>query len=331
MPLARRARRRTLDIWPGFVDALATLLMVIIFVLLVFVLAQWFLGNALSGSERANTRLSAELAALADQLSLEKKANLSLNADLSRLSGQLTANTAERDSLVHDVAALTALKEELEAKLGASASSAEAERALLAQQIDTLQQQLAKVAAALDVSDKQVAEQKVQIADLGARLNVALASKVEELKKYRSEFLGRLRQVLGNRPGIRVEGDRFVFQSELLFDSASAELGLDGIEQIRQLAITMKQLDKEIPKDLAWVLRVDGHTDKRPINTPRYPSNWELSTARAIAVLRTLAANGIPPDRLAAAGFGEYQPLEAGDSDAAYAKNRRIEVRLDQR
>jgi len=331
MPLARRARRRTLDIWPGFVDALATLLMVIIFVLLVFVLAQYFLGIALSGSERTNSRLSRELAALSEQLSLEKKANDDLHGDLSRLSVQLTANAAERDSLAHDVAALSALKAELEAKLGVAAHDAEAERALLSQQIEALQQQLAKVAAALDVSDKQVADQKVQIADLGAKLNIALANKVEELKRYRSEFFGKLRQVLGNRPGIRVEGDRFVFQSELLFDTGSAEMGMDGIEQIRRLAATVKQLDKEIPKDIAWVLRVDGHTDRRPINTPRYPSNWELSTARAMAVVRTLVANGIAPDHLAAAGFGEFQPLDAGEGDAAYARNRRIEIRLDQR
>ncbi len=337
MPLARRRTRRTLDIWPGFVDALATLLMVVIFVLLVFVLAQFFLGNALSGSEQANSRLTKELAALAEQLSLEKKANADLQANLSTLSDQLQSSSAERDRLSHDVAALEALKAELEAKLGEATAhgdqisrDAAAERALLSQQLDAVKEELAKISAALDVSDKQVAEQKVQIADLGARLNVALANKVEELKKYRSEFFGRLRQVLGNRPGIRIEGDRFIFQSEVLFDSGSAELGLDGIEQIRQLATTLKQLQKEIPKGVNWVLRVDGHTDKRPISG-RYPSNWELSTARAISVIRTLIANGVPPDRLAAAGFGEFQPLDSGDTDAAFSKNRRIEIRLDQR
>lgn len=337
MSLARR-HRRTLDIWPGFVDALATLLLVIIFVLLVFVLAQYFMGNALSGSQKANTRLTSELAALTEQLSLEKKANEGLTADVSRLSQQLTANDAERDRLAHDVAALTALKAELESKLSEAqgdlakvSTAAAAERALLSQQVDALKQQLAKIAAALEISDKQVAEQKAQIADLGARLNVALASKVEELKKYRSDFFGKLRQVLGNRPGIRIEGDRFIFQSELLFATGSAELGPEGVEQVKRLAATLKHLQTEIPKDVAWVMRVDGHTDRRPITTGRYQSNWELSSARAISVVRALIANGIPPDHLAAAGFGEYQPMDTGDGEAAYARNRRIELRLDQR
>ena len=334
MPLARRRQRRTLDIWPGFVDALATLLMVIIFVLLVFVLGQYFLGNALSGSEQANSRLTRELAALAEQLSLEKKATADLSADVSRLNGQLEASTAEREQLSHDVAALEALKADLEARvteLGGKLGDADAERALLKQQIEAVRAELAKVAAALDISDKQVSSQKAQIVDLGVRLNLALANKVEELKKYRSEFFGKLRQVLGDRPGIRVEGDRFVFQSELLFDTGSAELGKDGVEQVRRLASTLKQLQKEIPKDIPWVLRVDGHTDRRPIVSGRYPSNWELSTTRAITVIRTLIANGVPADHLAAAGFGEFQPLDAADTEAAYARNRRIELRLDQR
>jgi chemotaxis protein MotB len=336
-----RRVRRPVDIWPGFVDALSGLLMVMIFVLLVFVLAQYFLGNALSGSEREVGRLGREMAALVEQLSLEKKANEGLKADLSKLSGQLTSSDAERERLEHDVAALAALKAELEAKLAeagdalagekTASMAARAEAALLAQQLDAIKQEMARLANALDASEKQAAEQKVQIADLGKRLNVALASKVEELQRYRSEFFGKLRQVLGNRPGIRVEGDRFVFQSEVLFDTASAEMGLDGIEQIRALAKTLNEISKQIPKDVNWVLRVDGHTDKRPIASGRFPSNWELSTARAITVVKTLAAGGVPADRLAAAGFGEFQPLDKGDGEDAYARNRRIEIRLDAR
>ena len=343
MPLARRSRR-TLDIWPGFVDALATLLMVIIFVLLVFVLAQYFLGSALSGSEAAKARLTAELASLTEQLSLEKKANSDLHANLSVLSQRLQSSAADHDKLVHDVAALEALKTQLEAKVAELNSKltdtsgkldkitvdSAAERALLNQQLDTLKQQLARIAAALDVADKQIADQKVQISDLGSRLNVALASKVEELKRYRSEFFGQLRKVLGNRAGIRIEGDRFVFQSELLFATGSADLGPAGLQKVQQLATTLKQIEPEIPKDLNWVLRVDGYTDKRPITTGRYPSNWELSTARAISVVRALIADGVSPNRLAAAGFGQYQPLDPADTEAAYAKNRRIELRLDQ-
>jgi len=338
--LGRRARRNV-DIWPGFVDALSGLLMVIIFVLMVFVLAQFFLGQALSGREQALNQLGREMAALVEQLSLEKKANESLRGDLSKLSGQLTSADAERERVSHDVAALQALKEQLEARIAEldaqideerkGAGQARAETALMNQQLAALRDELARVAAALDVSEKQAADQKVQIADLGKRLNVALANKVEELQRARSEFFGRLRQVLGNRPGIRIEGDRFVFQSEVLFDTASAEMGLDGIEQIRELAKTLTEISKQIPKEVNWVLRVDGHTDKRKIASTRYPSNWELSTARAMTVVRTLVANGIPPDRLAVAGFGEFQPLDKGETEDAFAKNRRIEIRLDAR
>ncbi len=336
-----RRTRRTLDIWPGFVDALSGLVLVMVFMLLVFVLAQYFLGNALSGSEAARDRLGREMAALVEQLSLEKKANDSLRGDLSKLSSQLTSADAERARLEHDVAALAALKAELEAKLAeagdalegekTASMAARAEAALLNQQLDAIKQEMARLAAALDASEKTAAEQKVQIVDLGKRLNVALANKVEELQRYRSEFFGKLRELLGNRPGIRVEGDRFVFQSEVLFDTASAEMGVEGIEQIRALAKTLNEISKQIPKDVHWVLRVDGHTDKRPIASGRFPSNWELSTARAITVVKTLAANGVPADRLAAAGFGEFQPLEKGDTEEAYGKNRRIEIRLDAR
>ena len=211
--------------------------------------------------------------------------------------------------------------------------SAEAKRQveLLNQQIAALRSQLAQISKALELSEKNEAEQKVQIVDLGKRLNRALAGKVEELAKYRSEFFGRLREVLGNRPDIRIVGDRFVFQSEVLFPSASADLVPEGQAQIDRLAATLKDIAKDIPANIPWVLRVDGFTDKRPIHTPQFPSNWELSTARAISVVRQLIADGIPPERLAANGFGEYHPLETGDSPEAYSKNRRIELKLTER
>jgi len=293
VPLARRPRR-PVDIWPGFVDALATVLMVMLFVLMVFVLAEFFLSHALSGSEQSNQRLSQELSALSEQLAMTKQANSDLLDDLS-----------------------------------ASRTEADIQKSTLDQQVAALREELDKIAQALSVSEQKVTDQKVQIDDLGTKLNKALSSQVEELKRYRSEFFGRLRQLLGNRPGIRIDGDRFVFQSELLFATGSAELGPDGLAQVRQLAVTLQELNKEIPKSLKWVLRVDGHTDKRPI-TGKYRSNWELSTARAITVVRTLIAYGIPADHLAAAGFGEFQPIDGGDTEAAWAKNRRIELRLDQ-
>jgi chemotaxis protein MotB len=344
MPLARRGRRRTLDIWPGFVDALSTLLMVISFVLMVFVLDQYFLGSALSGSQQANLRLAHQLAELTGQLSLEQKSNASLHSNLSVLSQQLQSSTEKQAALSHDVAALEALKAELEAKISTLNSQlgtaqgkmqkmsvdAEAERALLSQQINALKTELAKVAAALDVSNKTVSSQKVEISTLGAKLNMALANKVEELKRYRSEFVGKLREVLGNRPGIRVEGDRFVFQAELLFPTGSAQLQPGGVAKLAKVATIVKELDKEIPKTLPWILRVDGFTDKRPISNSQFKSNWELSTARAITVVRALMADGVPPKHLAAAGFGKYHPVDTADTPAAYARNRRIELRLDQ-
>ncbi|EPY01882.1 peptidoglycan -binding protein [Magnetospirillum fulvum] len=347
MPLSRRPRR-TIDIWPGFVDGLSTLVMVIVFVLMIFVLAQYFLGQALSGRQKALDRLGLELSDLAEKLNLQTAANASLKADVSRLNEELAASKAERQrienwasGLSQDVSSLIAQKDELEGKiaerdsqLGAErklSAEAQAQLALLNRQLEATKQELARVIAALEASETRDKEQKVQISDLGKRLNVALASKVEELQRFRSDFFGRLRKVLGDRPGIRIEGDRFVFQSELLFQTGSADLGPEGLEQVRRLATTLKDISKEIPKGVNWVLRIDGHTDRRPITSNRFPSNWELSTARAISVLRTLAANGVPSDRLAAAGFGEFQPLDPADTEAAYTRNRRIEIRFDQR
>ena len=347
MPLSRRSRR-SIDIWPGFVDALATLLMVVVFVLMVFVLAQYFLGQTLSGQQKALDRLGTELSALAERLNLQIADNTVLKADLSRLAAELAASKAEtarleaRASGLEQVLAAAATgRLDLEGRLALSGQDLTSERKLSAEanaqlaqlnrQLEATRQELARVLAALEASETQDKAQKVQIADLGKRLNVALASKVEDLQKYRSEFFGRLRKVLGNRPGIRIEGDRFVFQSELLFPTASAELQPEGAEDLRRFAATLKEIIREIPPGLNWVLRIDGHTDRRPITSPRYPSNWELSTARANTVLRALVTAGIPSDRLAAAGFGEFQPIETADTESAYSRNRRIELRFDQR
>lgn len=203
--------------------------------------------------------------------------------------------------------------------------------ALLEQQIERLQQELARISELLDVAEARNEEQQVQIADLGRRLNQALASKVQELQRYRSEFFGRLREILGNREGIRIEGDRFVFQSEILFGTGSATLGLAGEDELNKLADAVIQIAAEIPDDIDWILRVDGHTDRRPIRTAQFRNNWELSTARATSVVEYLIGRGVPPERLAAAGFGEYQPITEGQTPEAMARNRRIELKLDQR
>jgi len=467
----RRNRIRTYtDIWPGFVDALASLLMVVIFLLMVFVLAQYFLSEALSGRDEQLSRLNRELAELSDMLAIERQSNAELRETVGQLSQELQVVTASRDqlndqlstmtsqfeiatstvdslkaeleeaqrlvetdreriklqlgeiaSLRDQIAALTKARDALEsdvAKLRETAARTEAaeaesarlqgelEQALaalrtrdeeaesdeatieeqlaeiqrlsqsvealraarerleaelekertalaeanrqlagereltrasrveverLTETVAALRQELAQLSAALDLAESANEAKDAQILDLGRRLNRALADKVEELARYRSEFFGRLREVLGDRQDIRIVGDRFVFQSEVLFDSGSAEFAAAGQEQIGELAETLKQIAEEIPDDIDWVLRVDGHTDVRPIRSGQFRSNWELSTARAIAVVRVLIDNGVPPERLVAAGFGEFHPIEPGDSLEAYRRNRRIEFKLTER
>ena len=387
--LARRQQRAT-NIWPGFVDALATLLMVIMFLLMVFVLAQFFMGQALSGRDQALIRFQNQVSELADLLSLERRSNEELLKNLAQVSQELQISVALRDDLKiavgklrrrsegtenklaaalktietdeskisalveeltglnRDVAALQALREELQAEIAEMAGqleqsgkalleeheiskSARAQVALLNQQTAALRETLAKISAALEVSEKLADEQKIQITALGARLNAALASKVHELNRYRSEFFGRLRDMLGTQPGVRIVGDRFVFQSDVLFAKGSVDLGDAGKKQLIQLARTLGQISTKIPTDIDWVLRVDGHTDKDPIKTPRFPSNWELSSARAISVVQFLIDQGLPPNRFAATGFGEFQPLDNRTDEIAKRRNRRIELKFTQR
>ena len=502
MAVGRTRQHSGADIWPGFVDALAAVLIIVIFLLMVFTLAQYFLSEILSGRDRALDRLNQQVAQLTEMLSLEQAETSELKNSLSRLTLQLGTLTAERDrlssqlavllperdmltnrvaaltserdalkvastrsaaeledayktisadrekielqlrsiaSLERDIAALrevrdalekkvaalddslqaqsrevaalkdslesrtrevaalddslqaqsrevAALKDSLESRtrevgalrdrskelvaeiasaeertrlaqrdiderdvrlrdLGARASMAEealsAEQivsrqareqvSLLNLQIAALRQQLARIEAALEVSEREAKEKGVQIVNLSQRLNAALASKVQELASFRSEFFGRLRKALGNRSDVRIVGDRFVFQSEVLFPSGAATLQPGGRNQIDKLAQTIKELSVKIPTDINWVLRVDGHTDRIPISTPAYPSNWELSTGRAVAVVKYLIKRGVPAGRLAATGFGEFQPIDLGNTIAAFRRNRRIEFKLTQR
>ncbi|MFQ5466887.1 MAG: peptidoglycan -binding protein [Kiloniellaceae bacterium] len=451
--LGRSGKRRAINIWPGFVDALATLLLVVIFVLMVFMVAQYFLSAALTGRDEALVRLQRDIDGLAELLALERSANADLRIDVSQLSSELQSSLTARETLAGQLAALTRSKEDLEVRLGALTRSkedlelrlgaaesardkaakeledayktvkadkeqievqlaqlallqklrddmasqlraredetarvakeledaykvveadkekiraqlqdlailqslrddlmaklaaaesgrdeqkkltdeAQAQLVLLNRQIVALRQQLSRLAVALEVSEAEAKEKDVQIANLGRRLNVALASKVQELARYRSEFFGRLREVLGTRQDIRIVGDRFVFQSEVLFASGSAELGDSGKAQMAQLANTLREIAVKIPKDLTWILRVDGHTDRAPIHTAEFPSNWELSTERAISVVHFLIQQGIAAEHLAATGFGEFQPLDPGQTDEAFRRNRRIELKLTQR
>ncbi len=311
--LSRHRHRSTINIWPGFVDALSQLVMVIVFVLLVFTAGQFYLTDALSGRDAALKQLTAQLNQLTEVLNLEKSSNADLKLNLSKLNQDLQQTQAQRDAAQQDVTAKGTTIDQLNA------------------QILALRDQLAQIAAALDASEAKTKADQLQIADLGNRLNQALATKIEELAKYRSEFFGQLRQILANRSDIRIVGDRFVFQSDVLFDVGSADLTPAAKTQIASVAQALKQISAQIPPDIDWVLRVDGHTDKRPIATSQFPSNWELSSARAQSVVRFLIDQGIPPNRLVAAGFGEYSPIDTGNSDAAYAKNRRIELKLTER
>ena len=391
-----RNQHRT-DIWPGFVDALAALLMVIIFLLMVFVIAQFFLNDALTGRDEALERLQVQVSNLADLLSLERQANEELRASTAKLSDELQASisisdglkkqvknlklqakTAEElaanlknelalslsniganeeiiesqltqiNALRNDVESLKALREELEEKVTQLLSkvsnkdeqlitekklsqTARAQIALLNKQVTALRKQILQIANILEASEKIAKKRRVKIVNLGKRLNAALASKVQELARYRSEFFGRLREVLGSQPGIRIVGDRFVFQSEVLFSKGSDQLENEGQKQIQQLAGTLRAITVKIPKNIDWILRVDGHTDQIPIRTTRFPSNWELSTARAISVVKFLVQRGISPTNLAATGFGEFQPIDPRDTEEAYIRNRRIELKLTQR
>ena len=419
----RNSRRSSIDIWPGFVDALALLLMVIIFILLVFTAGQFYLSEVLSGRDEALQQLQQQVNELGDLLALERRAKEDLRVSSADLSAQLASSQAERDrltgqlrdadavvsvdkekielqlreieSLRRDVDALKTVRADLEAKIAGLAQqqvpkelgalrdrtkelearlAAEQERTSLAQkeidardvrlrevgsradraeqglaaekeisrnalarvdqlnaQLTALREQLSRIAAALDVSEAKVKEQQGQIVELGKRLNLALVNKVEELARYRSEFFGRLREVLGDRPDIRIAGDRFVFQSEVLFAPGSAELGDEAKQELTPVIAALKEIAAKIPPDINWILRVDGHTDHRPISNPQFPSNWELSTARALSVVRFAIDQGIPAARLAAAGFADKQPIDPRSVEDAYRRNRRIELKLTER
>lgn len=374
--MARLTRRRPLDFWPGFVDALASLLMVLVFVILIFVIGQFVLADAVSGRDRALAQLNAELAILAKTLSLEQGARERAEVKVGELSASLATSEREREALgnellaardeLHtaqdeaktrreeaarltaDIEALQRLKAELEAEAARLASALDtserglkeqqemsaaaiAQVELLNRQLAAVREQLEQLNAALDAAKLAARDKDLKIEELGRELNLALAARVKELARYRSEFFGRLQAVLGERKDVQIVGDRFVFASEVLFPTASDEVSADGMIQLTRLAETLKTLAAEIPADLPWVLQVDGHTDRRPIATPRFPSNWELSTARALAIVKFLRGQGIPPERLAATGYGEFHPLDARNTEEAYARNRRIELKLTSR
>jgi chemotaxis protein MotB len=385
MALARigNARRVENFTWPGFVDALATLLMVIIFVLMVFVLIQVNLAYRVSGQDTTLGEMRQQLASLGELLNIERRASADLAANLAQITNQLNASNANRDELQaqlasvqaaiaarnSQIATLTAKQADTEAALAAARNSledrlgalqlaegqlamAQAQNQSAANRIDALRAkttaskaEIAQMTGALAAlrlrieeltsllaeKDRQATRDKVAIASLGRSLNNALASRVQELQRFRSEFFGRLRDVLKGRDDVQIVGDRFVFQSEVLFAQGQAEIAAEGRDQLAKLAVALADIATKIPEDINWVLQVDGHTDDVPIRAGRYADNWDLSTERALSVVRFLNQQGLPANRLAAAGYGEFQPLDAADNDDARRKNRRIELKITQR
>ncbi len=338
MALARARRDSGMNYWPGFVDALSTLVLSIIFLLSIFVIVQFYLTQEVTGKDTALSRLTAQIAQLTELLSLEKTGKLDLEEQLTLMRSSLARAEGERDrykGLFEGTGSGEGKAAELSGQLDAErrlSARALAQVEVLNQQIAALRRQLSALEEALDASEKRDKEAQNRVADLGQRLNVALAQRVQELSRYRSDFFGRLRVILGNRPDIRIVGDRFVFQSEVFFDTAKATLdNPEGRAELDGLATALLELEKKIPGEIPWVLRVDGHTDVRPINSLQFKNNWELSVARAISVVQYLVGKGVSPQRLVAAGFGEFQPIDADKTDDAYSRNRRIELKLTER
>jgi chemotaxis protein MotB len=341
MAIARARRDSGLNYWPGFVDALSTLVLGIIFLLTVFMVVQFYLTQEVTGKDTVLARLNAQLAQLTDLLSLEKTGKLSLEEEIAQMRSSLMAIETERDryrSLYEGVGAGAA---DAQGKAAELTGQLEAERRLttralaqvevLNQQIAALRRQLAALETALEASESKDRESQARLADLGQRLNIALAQRVQELSRYRSDFFGRLRTILGNRPDVRIVGDRFVFQSEVFFDTGQAILRPEGRAELDKLAGALTELDKQIPSEIAWVLRVDGHTDIRPTTGATFRTNWDLSAARAISVVQYLIGRGVSPQRLVAAGFGEFQPIDPDRTEEAFSRNRRIELKLTER
>jgi chemotaxis protein MotB len=385
MALSRlgNTRRSENFTWPGFVDALASLLMVIIFVLMVFVLIQANLVYRVSGQDATLGEMRQQLASLSDLLNIERRASADLAADLAQLQIQLDSSETERGAIVKELAlvkaalgtrtseltALSTKQAETEAALNAArdalderlralqmvegqlaltearnrtqqqkiqdldaqTTASKAEVAQMTLFLAGLRQRIEELSALLAEKDQQAEDDQIAIANLGKSLNNALASRVQELQQFRSEFFGRLRDVLKGRDDVQIVGDRFVFQSEVLFAPGQADIGATGQQQLSQLAIALADIAAKIPDDINWVLQVDGHTDNLPVRAGRYADNWDLSTERALSVVRFLVSQGVPAARLAATGYGEFQPLTSGDTTEDRRLNRRIELKITQR
>ncbi len=342
--MARGRARRGGDhgeFWPGYVDMLATLLLVMTFLMSLFMLAQYLATQESAGKDSALQRLTRQISELTTLLSLETGKSKSTTDELIALQATLSSLQSENSKLYGAAAFGGEATKAAEGKIAALSSELEGQKTIsneavakvdvLNQQLAALRTQIAALNEALDASEKKTSENDKTIKDLGVRLNAALAKQVQELQRYRSDFFGRLRDLLKDRKDIRVVGDRFVFESEVLFQSGDAALSPGGLAAMDQLAAAIVDLERQIPKEIDWSLQVDGHTDNRPINSPAFPSNWELSTARASSVVKYMILKGVPAKRLVAAGYGEFQPLEPGSDEVSLQRNRRIELKLTNR
>ena len=372
-----KIRRRHVDYtWPGFVDALSSLLMVIIFVLMIFVLSQFFLSQKMNGQDEALVKLKTNLIELSELLSIERNVTIELTSSLtifenkiniiqSKLEQEKIKNDNNKEKLQENEKTirlskfkiseleeilnkkieevlnskntilslennLQKRKSEVEMKTDTLKANKEEINKLTAASIQ-LRNKLSQIQTLLTAYKAKDKKDNVKTLNIGKDLNSALARRVEELQKFKSEFFGRVKELIKDRPEIRIVGDRFVFQSEVLFSIGSVEIGPKGQLEMINLASTLVEIEKSLPTDIDWILQIEGHTDNLPVKEGQtYKDNWELSTKRALSVLRFLIKQGINPSRLSASGYGSFQPIDINNNANARKKNRRIEMTITQ-
>ena len=353
-----RASRKNLyevNIWPGFVDVLGTLLIVTIFTVLISTVTQIYFNDQLEIKRGEISSLDNQITNLANQLSLlntEKKkidksfATLTieykdlnkkknkLDEELSKSQYNLKIKDKELEQIINERSSLLGkiqkqnedLKDLSEVKEKNSLEIFELNR-----NVEKLNNRLEELSKLLISAEEEDRKKKIKIENLGKKLNQALAGKLQELSEYQSIFFKKIKEALGDRKDIKVEGDRFIFPSEIFFESGSDIIQTEGIKKLSDIAKSLNEISEKIPSKIDWVLRIDGHTDKIPINNEKFNSNWHLSSSRAINIVKLLIENGISPNRLVAAGFGEHSPLISQENEEAYKKNRRIEIKLTRR
>ena len=375
--IQNRIRKKQLDYtWPGFVDALSSLLMVIIFVLMIFVISQFFISQKMSGQDEALIKLKNNLTELSELLSLERDTTSELTSQLSVLEEKIVVIKEEllkekeitkqyqeeirgtKNIIALNESEINELKIALEEKIKNTTQLRnevsdldkqvnqknleiqskdkilKANKEEVNQLISTtlkLKNKLTQLQTLLSAYKAKDKKENVKTLNLGKDVNSALARRVEELEKFKSDFFGRVKELIKGRKEIRVVGDRFVFQSEVLFSLGSEELGVEGQLEMQKLAATLMEIEKSLPTDIDWILQIEGHTDSLPVKKGQtYRDNWELSTKRALSVLRFLIKQGIDPNRLSASGYGSFQPIDKKNTKSARMKNRRIEMKITQ-